>query len=56
MVFVDLFTFFAVIQGLKNLNMLFLTKITHLRRHNFEKWGWSILKFAYFNKDAWCGR
>ena len=34
----------------------FLTKIMCMSRHSLEKWAWSVLEFAYFNRDAWCTR
>ena len=30
----------------------FSSKIVHLSRHSFEQWAWSILTFAYFDRDA----
>ena len=34
----------------------FRSKIILLRRHSFKNWAPSVLKFAYFNIYAWCGR
>ena len=34
----------------------FSRKIMHLSRRCFQQWAWSILKFAYFNRDVWCRR
>ena len=34
----------------------FRSKIILLCRHSFKNWAPSVLKFAYFNIYAWCGR
>ena len=41
-----------IFEGWKIRKCCFWSKIIHLSRHSFEKWAWSVSKFAYFNRDA----
>ena len=43
---------FQIFEDAKTQKCCFLNKTTPLSRHSFEKWVWSVLKFAYFNRDA----